>query len=243
MSLEFSNTTTKGGIIQRIERSVGFNDGEISGNTTRLAQFTSDVNNAFSEVMSIIFNSTGNWQWDDNNHTDYPIIQADLASGQADYTFTEDENDNLILDIYKVQIKDSTGDWKTLESTDRQTTKTTDFSEGDSGTPIEYDLTGNGIFLNPKPNYASSGGLQIFVNREGSFFTTSDTTKKAGFMGIYHEYLVLKPAYDYARAHTLPQRNILKEDLMELERRMTEHFAKRERGAVRRLIPNVESTR
>lgn len=89
MSLVFSNTTTKNGIIQRIERYCGFNDGDISGNTLRLAQFTGDINVALDYTLAMIFEEGGTWQFDDSNHsTNYPIITTNLISGQRDYSFT-----------------------------------------------------------------------------------------------------------------------------------------------------------
>lgn len=235
MSLAFSDTTNKDGIIQQIEQALGFSDGYISGNTTRLAQFTGDVNLALDNAFSAIFHAGGTWQFDDSNHTaNYPIITADIVSGQADYTFTSDGSSNLILDIYKVRVADSTGTFKTLDVADKQSYAKDTFGTT-SGRSERYDRTGNGIFLDPKPDYNYTAGIEIYINREGSYFTTSDTTKKPGFNGLYHEYLVLKPAYKYARAHGLPQRKALKQDLFELEANMIEHYGGRGKDIVRRL--------
>lgn len=245
MSLAFSDTTNKNGIIQHLEKTLGFNDGEISGNTTRLAQFTSDVNLALDSALHIIFKSGGTWNFDDSNHTDYPILTANLVSGQQDYSFTEDGSSNLILDVFKVMAKTSTTDFQTLTPRDQQRTSTDNdhFSSSTTGTPLQYDKTANGIFLYPTPDTSVTGGLKLFVNREASYFTTASTSTKAGFSGLYHRYLVLHPAYNYAMTHSLSNRRELQEQLLLIEQDISEHYARRARDEKPRLVPNIERTR
>lgn len=256
MSIPFSNTTSKNGIIQNIEDEVGFNDGDISGDATLLAKFTADVNNALDEIFALIFKTGGIWQFDDNNHTEYPIIETDLLTGQRDYSFTTDEQGNVILDIYKVMVKNPSGIYVEISQVDQQA-KNTDNENVDSfnddqnttGTPIRYDMTANGIFLDPIPNYnwriatELERGLKIFINREASYFTTSDTTKKAGFSGLFHYLLVLLPAYKYARIHSLPQVNRLEDDIMKMKMELTDSYGKRSRDIPRRLTVNRESNK
>ena len=74
-----------------------------------VAEKTADENLALDKVTGIIFTSSGRWQYDDTNHEDYPIITTNLTSGQRDYTFTTDEQGNLILDIYRVMVKNRDG--------------------------------------------------------------------------------------------------------------------------------------
>lgn len=244
MSLQFNDTTNRNGIIQHIEKNIGFNRNEISGNTNRLADFTADVNLAYGELLAFIFNVGGTWQWDDSNHTDYPIITTDLTSGQQDYSFTNDENGNLILDIFKVLVKDVNGVYQEAIPVDRQSeADTEDFSNNISGDSLYYDKTANGIFFKNVPNATRSAGIQLLVSREAVSFTTSDTTKKPGVDGRIHEYFALHPAYRYARTKGLPQTELLKRDLdnmMELTKKI---YARRERDVRRRLVPNRESSR
>lgn len=246
MSIQFSNTTTKSGIIQQIEKNCGFPDGTISGNTTLMAQFTADVNLALDDVLAIVIPASGTWQYDDSNHTDYPIATTDLVSGQRDYSFTTDETGNLVLDMYRVMVKGQDGIFKDLKPIDQQTSQdATTFNDGvdSQGTPTRYDKTGNGIFLDLIPNYNSTGGLKIYVNREASYFTVSDTTKKAGFSGLFHEYLVLKPSYNYSRTKNLDNKETLKRDLVEMQLAMKNHYASRQRDVKTRMIANVESNK
>ena len=95
---------------------------------------TRDINSAMYKYMLLAIQSEGKWQVDDTNQTDYPIIFGDVVSGQQDYSFGTDEQGNQILDIYKVRIKDSAGNWTTLTPTDLQT-----------GNDIELNSTTTGI--------------------------------------------------------------------------------------------------
>ncbi len=232
MALQFSNTSEKSGILQRIERRCKLADGYITGNTTRLKEWTSNVNVALIKVLSIIFKSSGRWQFDDSNHTDYPIITTNLVDGQRDYAFTTDEGGNLILDIYKVMVKDEAGIYYEIYPVDQQSdADMSGFYSGLNveGLPSRYDKTGNGIFLDAIPSYNSTNGLKIFINREGSYFASSDTTKKPGFAGLFHEYLVLHPAYEYACTNSLASKNDLKNELLEMERDIKQHYRDRSR--------------
>lgn len=243
MSIQFSNTTTKRGIIQHLEDECGFNDGDISGDSTKLAKFTADVNNALDEVYALIFKAGGTWQFDDSNHTDYPIMTTDLVDGQRDYTFTVDGSSNIVLDIYKVMVKGSDGIYREIKPVDANTRKTVNFDSSTlddgqdlEGTPTRYDKLGNGIRLDLIPSYNSTDGLKVYINREGSYFATSDTTKKAGFSGLFHYLLVLIPAYKYARIHlSASARDRLKADMAEMKNELADHFGKRERDINRRI--------
>lgn len=249
MSIEFSNTTSKNGIIQYIEDECGFNDGDITGDATLLAKFTGDINNSLDEIYALIFKSGGVWQFDDINHEKYPFIEAQMTSGKRDYAFTTDGQGNIILDIYKVMAKDSNGVYQELTQVDQQAKSNNrvnvdSFSDGvdTQGTPTRYDMTANGIFLDPIPDYTPDEyGVKVFINREGSYFTTADTTKKAGFNGLFHYLLVLLPAYKYARIHSLPQVTRIESDIMKMKGELTISYGQRSRDITRRLTPNREN--
>ena len=109
-----------------------------------VAEKTADENLALDKVTGIIFTSSGRWQYDDTNHEDYPIITTNLTSGQRDYTFTTDEQGNLILDIYRVMVKNRDGVFYEIYPVDQQSDEMTDgFWDGQNteGTPTRYDKT------------------------------------------------------------------------------------------------------
>jgi len=242
MSIKFSDTTNKSGIIQILERLCKFVDGWISGNATRLKEYTSEINLALDEIWATIFSCGGTWQFDDSNHTDYPIITTNLVSGQRDYAFVTDEQGNIILDIYKVIVAQPDGTFKEIKPVDAQSEDVSGFYNGlsTSGTPDKYDKTANGIFLDAIPNYSITNGLKVYINREGSYFSTSDTTKKAGFAGTYHELIPLKVAYKFAPESELKR---ITERMVLKEKELKKYYGRRERDIRPRLVPRQDSVR
>lgn len=172
-----------------------------------IAAKTVDVNNALNNYFILANAASGNWRpADDTNQADYPIIYADVVSGQQDYSFATDEQGNQILDIYKVRILNPNGiDWTTLDQINQNTITDAQLSTVLSGIPSQYYLTTNGLFLVQKPNYNSVGGVEVWINRTPSYFSSGDTTRKAGIPWVHHEYLALRPSYFYCLAKGLPQ--------------------------------------
>lgn len=236
MSLNFSNTTTKRGILQKIERICKLGDGGITGNSQKLAEFTAIVNDGLDKAWSIIFKASGTWQFDDSNHTDYPFIMTTLTANQRDYPFTTDEQGNLILDIYKVMVKNPTsGFYEEIYPLDQETDEYTDgFWSGENvtGIPSRYDKTANGIFLDCIPSYTVAQGLKVFINREGSYFTTTDTTKMPGYAGLFHEYLALFASYEYAFTNQLDNKNDIYNQMLLMEADIKQHYRDRSRDEV-----------
>ena len=144
-------------------------------------------------------------------------------------------------------VADSSGVYSEIFPVDQQTpgSDTSPFFDGQnqSGTPTTYDKTGNGIFLDPIPNYSYSNGLKVFVNREPSHFATTDTTKVLGFAHLYHEYLALKPAYLYARDKSLPNKNDLKRDYLEMQKAIQLYFGKRQKDVKGRMVSNRQNNK
>lgn len=250
MSIPYSDTTNKDGLIQNYEDECGFNDGDVSGNTTLLAKVNGDINIAMDEVLADIFDTGGTWQFDDTNHVDYPIITTNLVSGQRDYTFVTDEQGSLILDIYKVLVMDASGTYQEIKPVDQQTADSSNVNvdtltdgQDAGGSVTRYDKTANGIFLDLIPNYSQTAGVKIYINREASYFTVADTTKMAGFSGLFHYLLVLLPAYKYARIHTLPQIDRIKNDILVMKKALRSYYGKRERDIPRRLRASNQSNK
>lgn len=227
MSLQFSDSTNKDGIVELI-------DANVSTNSTSypLKDKTRDINIALDRFLSLAINSSGTWQFDDSNHTDYPIITTDLVAGQRDYSFLSDNSGNLILDIFKVMAKDEAGIYRDLKQVDVNSENNVEsFTDGQDtqGIPTRYDKLSNGIFLDPIPSYNSTNGLKMYVNRETTYFTTSDTTKKAGIPGIYHSYLAFYPSYQYAVRNNLHNLVSLRDYVDKMEKEIKDYFGKRQK--------------
>lgn len=242
MSKVFSNTTTKAGIIQGLERALFGDSGDarISGNALLLAQFTARINEALDRAHALIFRADGRWQFDDTNHTDYPIITTTLVAGQRDYPFVTDENSNLILEVSKVLVADDNGKFSEIKPVDQQTDLgVSPFwdANNEQGTPDRYDKTANGIFLDPIPSYTETDGLKVFISREGSYFTTADSTKKPGIAGIFHEYFVLRPAWQYAYENNLSNAGALRDEMLRVEESMVEYYSRRSKDEQPKITP------
>lgn len=233
MSIQFSDTTNNNGLIQRIEFKLFGDNGntKISGNTTLLQKITSDCNVALDRAFSLIFNADGKWQFDDSNHTDYPIITTDLVANQRDYSFTTDENSNLILQIHKVLVDgNNTGKYYEITEVDQQSGKNLeDFWDGqnNTGTPSLYDKTANAIFLDRPVAANVTNGLKIYISREGNYFTTADTTQKPGFAGLFHEYIVYHVCFNYAVDNSLQGARGYQERMLDMEREMVDYYSRR----------------
>jgi len=243
MSLVFNDTTNFRGLVQEYEKEIGANRGDISGVTNKLKDFAAAANLAFDDFFAIAIQASGEWQIDDSNHTDYPIITTNLVASQRDYSFTVDENSNLILDIYKVMVADANGVFREIQPVDQQSDKDMEsFYSGQNatGTPTRYDKTANGIFLDVIPSYNYTGGLKVFVNREPSYFAYNDTTKKPGVPGLLHRYFAVKPAWDYARRNSLAILTTLFAEVQRLEAMISSHFGRRNKDIPRRMRANVE---
>lgn len=251
MSLQFSDTTNLNGIVELIDSNCGTNSTSYT-----LKDKARDVNLAALRLQMLAIQAEGRFQVDDINHTKDPALTADLISGQRDYHFTKDEQSNYILDIYKVMVKDNAGIWQELKQIDQQS-PTSGMNplwgmlsgQDIGGTPDKYDKSWNGIFLEPVPNYswrtANEGeqGLKLWVNREHSYFVSTDTTKVLGFGHAFHEYLALRPSYMYAYRKGLANKKDLQLEVIRMEDEIEEYFSKRAKDEPTKIIPVYRSSR
>ena len=235
MAMQFSDTTNRTGIIELIEDNTGTQSSTTSSYTLKTK--TRDVNNAYANYFLIGGQTDGRWQLDDTNHTKYPIITTALTANQPDYTFTVDEQSNQILDIYRVEILDTTGhgvELTPIDQFDIQGQALTEFMR-DAATPLFYDKTANGIILYPKPNYTNSAGLKIYYNRTPDYFVSTDTTKKPGIPDMFHEYLALRPSYQYCLRKGLPQTDSLRNDMVAMEDAIKLYYSNRSKDEVKEM--------
>lgn len=252
MSVPFSNSSGIG-LIQLCEDYCGFNRGDILGDTTLLQKFTGYINLALDDAWSIILQASGKWHFDDINYPDYPMIETNLISGQRDYSFVTDQDGSIVLEIFRVMVADPSGTYHEIHPVDQfQTTYGTANLENTdamingsnaTGTPTRYSKTSNGIFLDVIPNYNGVRALQVFIDREASYFVTSDTTKKPGYVGVFHQYLALWASEFYAGIKTLTNLKKLNSDKMQMKRDLGQYYARRDRDTPKRMVANVENNR
>lgn len=220
----FSDTTNKNGIIQRIEFWTGMNDGGISGAPTLLKQFTGMVNTAFDRVLPQLLALQGDLlRFDDTNHSDKPVGRVNIVSGQGDYKITQDDNSLNILNITNVRILGSSSATQYSEL-ERMTLDDPDVPDVVSsvnsrpGTPTKFLETNNTVYLFPRPDYDATNGLQIFFERDPSYFASTDTTKEPGFPKPFHELLALYPALDWNQVNNANNQALIRNTQLQIEK-------------------------
>lgn len=165
-----------------------------------LITFTRSANIALDRCHSLILTADGKWQYDDSNNSAELIdTSTNLVSGTYKYAIAA-----TWLKISRVRVKDSAGNWQDISQIDRRNLSSAQLAL--SGTPTSYDLLGNWVNLNPTPNYASSGGLEVTLQKGPSYFVTTDTTKTPGFASIFHSLLALYPSLDYCEKNSMDKR-------------------------------------
>lgn len=228
--MEFSNTTTKDGILQDCEFWLfGSNYGQITGNTTLLNTFTALSNRALDSVTSSVLASDDRWNFDDTNYTNYPIGVTDLVQSQKDYVLSVSH-----LKITRVECMDAQGTWFLLRPIDLKDIKVArdEFAKSD-GIPIYYDKLATSLFVYPASSYNSTGGLRVYYQREPSYFATTDTTKKPGFITLAHRLISLKACYDYSVANNLTDKiTVLNNEIMKRELDLANAYSKRNKDEI-----------
>lgn len=259
--MQFNDVSGGQGLVQDAYFDVGL-DATTGPTAYPIADVTRNANNGLDKAVSLILNADGRWQFDDSNNPNLPIGTTDLdpnSTNQQDYSF-----DTTWLDITRVEIKDSLGNWRLLKPFDQtdlkrgvQNSYETYLIPGDvsltdylktPGQPIMYDKIGNSIFLYPKPNYSQVQSLKVYFQRKMNYFVTTDTTKEPGFMSNLHKYISLCISIPYARLKTLPQLNALLMEQLKYEGdpekgiigMIQTAYAIRSKDEVSRMIPNVK---
>ena len=186
-----------------------------------------EANNALDRVTSLIMQSDGRWQWDDENNTDLPIATTALVAAQQDYTVAVTH-----LQVIRVEVKDNvtpTSAWHKLlpiDQADVYDQSLTDFLKS-NGLPRFYDKIGNSFFLYPAPDYSQSASLKLFFKRGPSYFVTGDTSKQPGFNQLYHELIPLWISYNFAIANGKENANLLMQQIVQKEDALKDDYSVR----------------
>jgi len=147
----YNDTTNLNGILQEVERLTDLGTGFITGDATRLKEFTTYINEGQDDIWYAIYKSTGNWQWDDSNQSDLPQATTDLVSGTGKYSIPSDA-----LTIQKVAIKASNGLWRDLiPFTKEQLVYNLDEFAKVNNIPMYYRAMGDTMDTTKSPGFIS----------------------------------------------------------------------------------------
>jgi len=187
-----------------------------------LKDMARNANFALDRVTALIMRSDATWKWDDTNNSDTPIATANLTADTEAYSLAV-----TYLKIIQVRIKDQQGNWVTLQPKQRREL-TDDELTAAAGDPVQYFKIGNKLYLNPKPSYSSSNGLEYQVERGASYFAYNDTTKTPGFATQFHRLISLYASLDYCEANGLDSRaNIIRSKITPMEQELMEYYSSR----------------
>lgn len=210
-----------------------------------IADLTSMANRANEHVASLILMSDLRWRWDDSNQTDLPIATAALVANQQDYSI-----DSAHLIIERIEILDESSNRHLLKPIDQSLLKKdrksamSEYRET-AGTPVEYDLVGNSVFLYPKPDYSQAASLIIHFARGTHDFATTDTTAVPGFNSLFHDLIPLLVAYEYVSTKRDDQAraSYLLVEIQKKEKALQDFHAKRQNDVEPRFTISIDGNK
>jgi hypothetical protein len=216
--MQFSDTTSKDGILQRIEFNVGLPDGAITSDSTLLARVTALVNDVYDHVGILIWMASKGWDIADYNATTTPYANQALTT--ARHVLIDDASSPTIR-LMKIKRVDITYDGTTWYKADPIDTATMSFGMGDAdevdehftNTEPKYRAIGNMIEVYPRATSAQvSAGAEIRVEYTPAFshFATSDTTKTLGFDSVLNGLVPAIASMRYAVINDLKRQKSLK---------------------------------
>lgn len=215
--MQFSNTTSKNGIVQLAEFGLGLPDGSISGNSYNLAIFTQLTNTVQYDLLTAILRGVDGWDFDDKTFiTDQGISTTPLQANKRSYTFPTNLVNVKRLDVsYNASSPtDTSAIWyrcNPIDSTElsvgvgNDTTVDGLFSQ----TAPRYDAKNNTIMLYPRLT-TGTGYMRLEFTRELDDFETSDTGKEPGIDEAFHDLVVTGVKLKWAVAKNMKNAKDLK---------------------------------
>lgn len=246
--LQFSDTTNKDGIVQKIQDACGLLSA--TTNSYPLKRITKDVNSALDNYLEIANTEAPKIKIDDTNHSSEQMVQINLVSGTKRYSYSVDANSNQIMRIDRIDILRADGTSKRLRVFNREEITNVGMASynSNSGEPDGYFIDGEEIVLDRAPNYNSTSGMKVFIQRTGSYFVSTDTTKVPGIPNIHHDYLWIKPSFMWCVLKDRKRAVGLKVLLNEEEQRIRNYYKRlnvdsTRTETVQRMKPKVQNNR
>lgn len=202
-----------------------------------IATKTRRVNTALEDLISMLINASGTWQFDDTNYLTLPIGMTDMIAGQSAYQFATE-----FLQIELVQIMDNKGFWHIIRPVDQEEQPAYSLDNFDAGGitgfPYMYDKEGAEIILYPAPSAAYvtlSQGLKVKFKRTARLFAVTDTTIQPGFASPYHILVPKMAALPFCKTYKPDRVPQLNADIIQGKADMIKFYANRQRDSRSRL--------
>ena len=230
----FSDVTNNLGIVQQARSMM-----RVDATQWPTYQIVNSCNNYLDTITGYAIGADRLFQFDDTNHSKLPIGTTDLTASQKDYSFLTDEQGNSILNLLRIDMLDSAGNYSQLKPIDEsQIHGALDEFEGSEGTPIYYDkIADNIIRLYPTPETSVAAGLKFYFQRSASYFDANDTTKEPGVSPLLHRGFVIAAAYDGAMTLGLDSLSALSNESLKEEMKMKQTFDNRNTDSVSVMMP------
>ncbi|MDD5551118.1 MAG: hypothetical protein PHS34_07660 [Candidatus Omnitrophica bacterium] len=201
-----------------------------------IADFTRSANEAYKLTNQIIWQSTGEWEFDDSNYETLPVATRDMVADQKDYLLP-----SYAQKIDRLEVMDNSEDWQVVIPFDKSMEKdamTELYSS--TGLPKYYDLVGDSLILYPTPDatYCTlTAGLKLYFSREIDEFAVDDTTKEPGFNSDFHRMISLGAALDWAAPKGLNLMGGLQNQIKDMKENIKKFYGSRDRDLKVRIIP------
>lgn len=236
----FSNTTDNNGIVQQTRDFM-----RVDSTQWATQKIVNSCNNWLDKLTGYALATDRQIQWDDTNHTAFPIGTIDSVANQAEYSYLTDQQGNKIVTLTRVEVLGTDGKWVKLDKIDQaEIDDALSNYLSTAGTPQKYDITGdNWIKLYPAPATSTTGGIRLYFQRTSSYFVATDTTKEPGVSPLLHRGFVISSAYDGALTLGLNNLQALSVELEKEEQKMIMYFRDRNLDSKKRFIANNDSNK
>lgn len=227
MSIQFSNSTTKLGIVERARKRVKLDSVQFP-----IEDIVASANDHLNFITGYAIGADKRFQWDNTNHTALPEGTVDLEVGQTDYSFLTDEQGNSIITLTGVSVLVGS-QYVPLKLMDKSELGYDINTYGTiSGTPSGYDKVADGYLrLDFKPVSTVANGLKFHFQRTASYYTSADTTKETGVSPLLDKGFVIAAALDCAENNNLSQLNSLRDEMAREQAKIVELFNIRNQDA------------
>lgn len=171
--------------------------------TLPLFEFFRSANEWARQITVWIMQKQGAWKYDDTNYSTFPTATTTLVDSQQDYSLP-----SSALKIERVEVMDASGNYQILDPVTKEWIKSqaiSEFNETD-GMPKYYSMEADSIFLYPQPAtgfVTMAAGLKIYINRDISTFSLTDTSTQPGFDPTFHRGISIGCALDFANSRNL----------------------------------------
>lgn len=193
------------------------------------------LNSILKELAMKAWRITSSWKFDDLNHSTFNIATTSLVNNQEDYSLATTD-----FDVQRVEIIKTDGSSYKLEYlADNDVSGSIDELYKQSGEPRFYRLKGHSILLKPAPDTTKVSTLKIYLSRDISEFSGTDTIKEPGIPSILHPIIPYKIAMEYSAVHGLSNINYIQSKILEWEKIFEDYFANRGEEIKNKLSPKI----